>query len=211
MRRFLRDQRGSGLLTAMMVVAVILMSIAGVLYYANLEQGRAVNLSRSIPRGYCVDTGLQLARTYFGKNFPNWNTYLNTPGYYNPVHSTVCNPTKPGPPPSPAVPTNSPTDPIFTAHPELFADLDGDGLNDVYIYIRDNEDELPPATPNCRKDNDLQVIVGAVCISKTLAPRMPNGAVDNSQLTAEALIQYNNQSNYCSQARGCGTGTNNVN
>jgi hypothetical protein len=195
MRAHLRRQRGSGLLTAMIAVTIILTVTAGILYYSNSENTRSINISRGVPRNYCVEAGLQLARAYYGKNRASWTSFLASPSIYNPVGSSCLT--------SKSLATADPTNTTFQgAHPELFADLDADGKNDVYIYIRDNEDELPPALPDCTRDNDAQVIVGAVCISSTLAPRLQNGNADPAQMTSEAVVQYNDQASNTAQRCG---------
>ena len=87
---------------------------------------------------------------------------------------------------------------IKTAHPELFLDLDNDGLSDVYIFIRDNYDESPPAPINFRRDNDQNVMVGAVCISSTMQPKQDRTAtwagytgLDPDRLMMESVLAYN--------------------
>ncbi len=174
-----RNQRGSALMTAVMLISVMLVVTAGVLYFASQQRLRAIQGSRVMPRNYCVETGLQLARTYYGANYTSWNAYLSAPAQYDPVPSS-CNLT-------PAVPTSAA---LQVARPELFADLDGDGQLDVYIYLRDNFDEHAPAVANCGRDNDLQVVVGAVCISRTLAPLRDDGTVNPTRQTTEAMMQY---------------------
>jgi len=174
-----RQQRGSALMTAVILISVMLVVTAGVLYFASQQRLRAIQSSRVMPRNYCVETGLQLARTYYGANYVSWNTFLATPSQYDPVPSS-CNT-------APAVPTNAA---LQTARPELFADLDGDGQLDVYIYLRDNFDEHAPAAANCTRDNDLQVVVGAVCISRTLTPLRDDNSVNPTRQTNEAILQY---------------------
>jgi hypothetical protein len=177
-----RAQRGSALIVTMSVMAVVMLAVASLMLVVQHTRINAINQARSMPRNYCVDTGLQLARLYFGNNFSSWNTYLSDPAHYDPVVSSW----------NPAATAANPTSAALqAAHPELFADLDGDGQPDVYIYVRDNADELPPATENWMRDNDMQVYVGAVCISSTLVPRLPNGKPDTSLLSAEALLVYN--------------------
>lgn len=170
--------RGSALLTTMIMATIVLMAVAGLLYYVQLTRANAARESRRMPRNYCADTGLQLARRYYGQNYPGWNSYLANPGVYNPIkssHDTV----------TPADPSSAT---LQANHPELFADLDGDGKNDVYIYIRDNADE--PGAQNWQRDNDLSVYVGAICISSTLVPRLPNGEIDTAVVSSEGLLVY---------------------
>jgi hypothetical protein len=178
------------------------------MYYASQERARAVNNSRSLTRRACTEAGIQLARAFYGRNYVNWNTYLSNPAIYDP---TV---------PPPGLASNPWDSSLQSNHPELFTDLDGDGLPDVYVYIRDNWDELPPATNNTTRDNDQIVIVGAVCISNTLVPRRGDGSLEESGsavsgpngLTVEGLLSYNDPNQtYCSQASGCGLGQGNLN
>jgi len=215
-----RSQRGSALITVMSLMVIILALSLGLLQYASNEQNRAVGMSRTLPKNYCVNAGMQLARAYFGRNFSNWNTYLAHPQTYNPVtfpgdanYATQMT-TAPATgnasfnytfsPPSTYTP---PASNLMTTHPELYADLDGDGYNDVYIYIRDNADDLPPAaSQNWVQDNDLQVIVGAVCISHTITPRGERGNVDLTLLNAEGILAYNaTNTNYAQRCGASGT------
>jgi hypothetical protein len=176
------NQRGSGLLTVMSVTTVLLLLVASLFYIVQRNAANAIAQARSLPRSYCADTGLQVSRAYFGKNYAKWNTFLADPSHYNPVVASW----------NPAGTAADPTSlALQAAHPELFVDIDGDGKVDVYLYVRDNPDELPPATENYLRDNDMQVFVGAVCVSSTLVPRQADGSVDSSHLTAEALLVYN--------------------
>jgi hypothetical protein len=177
-----RLERGSALMTSVLLISVMLVVTAGVLFFAGQERRRAIQLSRAIPRNYCVETGMQMARTYFGANQATWNTYLSAPTQYNPVASTTN-----------TTPADPSTTALQTARPELFADLDGDGLHDVYIYIRDNQDDFTQfkeATRDDSRDNDLQVIVGAVCISSTLVPKREDGKPSPVPQTSEGILQY---------------------
>jgi len=191
-----RWRQGSALLTVVILTAVILSVSLALLAYTGKERNRAINLARAVPRNYCAETGLQLARTYFGKHYP-WDTYLADPADYDPVPANWM---------AVHAPVLTPATPYFdggglaTAHPELFADLDGDGNYDVYIYIRNNNEE--PASPE--RDNDLQVIVGAVCISSTLSPRLPNGRLDSSELSTQGLLAYTGAGSKIAQRCGAG-------
>jgi hypothetical protein len=207
-------ERGSALLVTMTVLAVILGLSTGLIYFVETVRARAANEARRIPRNYCSETGLQLARTYFGNNYQYWNQggilgapFLNNPGTYNPVVTTynlkaaAANPLND---PAGLQGSNWVTNTSAT-HPELFADLDGDGKFDVYIYIRDDADE-PTGLEDWKYDSNFQVYVGAVCISSTLVPRRPDGKLDTAALTSEAVLGYNgNQGQY---AQRCGSAGN---
>jgi hypothetical protein len=193
-----RAARGSALMNVVIMMGILAMITVAVLSFSGQERKRAIQKTRTFPKNYCSETGLQMARAYFGSNFKNWNTYLGAPGEYDPVKSS-CNtaPANPG--------TVSGRAAIAALHPELLADLDGDGRADVYIYMRDNADEAA-ATNNCKRDNDLQVIVGAVCVSGTLGPRRDDGTVDQSGVTLEGELQYNPPSG--GYAQRCGANGN---
>jgi hypothetical protein len=196
-----RQARGSTLLVVLILVTVLMGLVAGVLTYANKERGRAVAGSRSGLRQSCAESGLQLARSYFGRNFKNWNTYLSNPSSYDPVRSAYN--TAPANPRLPA---------LRQAHPELFADLDGDGNDkpDVYIYIRDNDDEPAPLPPEGNRDNDHNVVVGAICISSTMQPRAGDTSTSEPMLANEGLLSYNGERANCLTALA-GNGTGNCN
>lgn len=200
-----RRQRGSALLVAMIISLVLLLLVAGLFVYAGAEHRRASAQARELARNGCAEAGLQLARGYFSSNVKAWNTYLEDPQHYDPVSAKwMANgygiagtgflgpgctmPCKAMDLTNTAVVATMETTPPYN---QLFFDLDGDGQKDVYIYIRDNEDEQPPAANDWTRDNDLNVIVGAVCISNTLVPRLQNGQVDTSKLTVESLLSYN--------------------
>lgn len=195
-----RKARGSALLTTVIFTMLILAAALALLTYSSQSRRRAINVSRSIDRQACTGAGLQLARAYFGRTFSQWNTYLDAPSSYNPVASSWNT--------APADPANAT---LRTNRPELFSDLDGDGASDVYIYVRDNEDERLPAAVNWRRDNDQVVIVGAVCISRTLVPKRGD-VPDTDALSTEALLSYNMPGNgYRSQGYGGASGTGNLN
>jgi hypothetical protein len=193
--------RGSALLTAIVATTLIFSTILGLLAYVQQERARAISASRSINRVSCADAGLQVARAYFIKNHATWNTYLADPSHYNPVLSAWN-----------TTPANPALAALQTGHPELFIDLDGDTKPDVFIYIRDNADELPPAAMNWAQDNDQNVFVGAICISSTLVPRRQDGTVSPELLTSEGLLSYNISSkSYCGQGFGGANGSGNLN
>jgi hypothetical protein len=185
----LARQRGSALLIVMGVLAAMALMAVGVLAYASQGRSRAVRASRKVDRYSCSESGLQLARAFYGNNYANWNTYLADPTHYN---------------------ASSPA--LATGPAALYVDLDSDGAPDVYLYIRDNADELPPAVDNPARDNDQAVIVGARCISPTLEPRRDDGTVDPAALVSEGLLQYNvSGATYTAQATGGASGNGNQN
>lgn len=199
-----KSERGSAMITTMIMLGVILGVVTALMAFANAERLRAINVARKSLRVSCAESGLQLAKAYFGRQFANWSTYLNNPWTYDPVLSSF------NFMPAPY------TDLAFqAANPDLFADLDGDGELDIFIYARDNQDEFPPIPwsdpANWLRDNDQNIIVGAICISKTLGPRpVDDPSIPPNPLTAEALLSYNTAIQGCTQA-GCGDGSNSLN
>jgi hypothetical protein len=199
MRQRRRGERGAAMLVIMSLSAALLLMVAGLLTFTQTSRTRAIQQSRTPSRFGCAESGLQLAKAYFSANFLSWNTYLKDPAAYNPVTASwmpgcavKCSSIGPAKPLTctPGDCTLNAT--LANAHPELFYDLDADGKPDVYIYVRDNQDELPPiAVDDPTSDNDQNVIVGAICISPTLVPRTADGRVDRERLQIEAILSYN--------------------
>jgi hypothetical protein len=73
-------------------------------------------------------------------------------------------------------------------------DIDGDGVADFTITLKDNDDELPPLANDPTHDNDLKVFVVSTC---TKYPDTPKQVME--------LVQYTGSGNcYQSQQGGCG-------
>lgn len=194
--------RGSALLTVVALTSILLLLVIGVLAYSASSRRRTISAGRGLIEQSCAAAGLQLARAYFGQRHDLWETYLKTPGTYNPIGwTTDIDPIKPEEQHS--QPYASPTatadvkarvikmmeDPSTN---ELFIDIDNDEdhVRDVYIYCRDNADERPPATNDWKVDNDNAIIVGAMCINDRLRARRPDGTLDDDLQTAEALLKW---------------------
>jgi hypothetical protein len=215
-----RSPRGSAMMVTVILMLVLLTLVAGLLAYSGQERIRGIYVARSLSRHGCVEAGLQLARAYYGRNFAQsvagtgWSQSAPPPNFL--TNSVVYNPV-----PLQAGFGNGTADPtsaaglaiIAASNPQILVDLDNDQQPDVYLYIRDNGDEFPPAaTPNPLMDNDQNAIIGAVCISQTLVPRRPDGTIDSDPLTSEGMLNYNlSGSTYGSQANGGASGTGNYN
>jgi hypothetical protein len=199
-----RQERGSALLTTIIFVTIILLVTSAILFYASYSHRRATFVSRASTELSCAESGLQIARAYFADPVqqPQWNTYLSDPSDYNPVPATWNT--------TPSITSDGGYWTPWNNHRELFYDLDGDGKEDVYIYIRDNADETAGGVDggqNPKVDIDSAVYVGAVCISQTMAPRR---LVDGQSmglagpLIAEALLALQkSKCGYGSQHGGC--------
>jgi hypothetical protein len=208
-----RQPRGAAMITVMMLMTVLAAIVASVIAIAGAERTRIALSARSIQRQTCAEDGLQFARSFFANRQAQWDLVLLKPGGihpYNPVASYWNT--------NPAVPTTSlgrsAIKAITTPVPgtALFVDLDGDTQDDVYIYMRDNDDEVFPANSNWGVDNDQNVIVGAMCISNTMVPRRPDGTVEGDRVTVESVLSFNALTNIISSQSGQGpSGSGNIN
>ena len=195
----MKRRSGFAMLAALMLMSLLAIIAIAILSMSAASRRRAVRLTRTEVREGCAYSGMMFARTYFANNFGNWSTYLSAPNKYNPINPTNLGSNLPITTPAwtvaradvstaagiTAIAVTSP------ARPELFVDLDGDAQADAYIFIRDNMDEVPPTPNDFQKDNDQNVIVGAICISKTMLPKREDGTVDADRLMMEAMLAYN--------------------
>ncbi len=199
--------RGSALLVTLLILLIIGLAVASIVSYSSQSHQKAIRNARTLDRDSCLQAGLQLARSYFGRNFTNWNSYLGDPSRYNPVASATN-----------TTPANPLSSTLQLNKPELFADLDNDNRSDVFIFIRDNADEFAPATANWTRDNDQNVIIGAVCLSETLVPWKTAGqhtadaGLPSETLIVEGILSYNQQNTpYTAQSSHGVSGSGNVN
>lgn len=187
--------RGSAMLLTMAVSVIVLVIVTGIMSYAFNEKLRAIGNARRLSRTACAEAGLSLAKSYFLGQFNQWNTLLANGTIYN--HLSV---------------DGGVTDlqnPLWQGAnaPQLFADLDGDGQADVYIYMKDNQDEMIGSPDNPAHDNDQNVIIGSICISRTMAPRMANGQLSPTLQVVEGVLTGNNVAwQYAQAVTGNGTG-----
>jgi type II secretory pathway pseudopilin PulG len=221
-------KHGTALMSAMMLMGVLGLIVILVLSYASANRQRAIRHSRAEDRERCAYAGLMYARAYFAANQANWDTWLSAPQYFNPMPL----PPNSGPgataPPwsspqrSADISTAAAINDILTNAPAayntraLFIDIDGDttlsatGDADVYVYMRDDADESAPAPQNFQHDSNQTIIVGAVCISPTMQPRLPNQAGVPTQTTDPLILEANLaliDVNGCYQGKNCGPGT----
>lgn len=204
--RIFKRRRGAALMTAMIMMVVLAMMIAMLMLYVSKQRERGIVSTRILTRAACAEAGLQYARGFFGRNAGQWNQYLARPSVYDSTH------------PHPFNPVYSDAGNLFPADTVSDAgqiyiggyssggvngsaslvDLDGDGSPDVYIYVRDNDDEILPAAQNWERDNDQNVIIGSMCVSKTMVPRR-DGILDRDPLIVESILSNNNNSGTLTQ------------
>jgi hypothetical protein len=151
------SQRGSAMLVTMIVISSLLAG-AAVLVSMQLQSNRSSDLTRTgMSATYCAEAGLDAARSVVAANFAMWGSALLACGS--------------GPYPC--------TEPSWIQSALGTQDLDGDGSADYTVYIKDNDDELPPNANNLQVDNDLSVFVVSECIKYKDNPK-----------EVEELIQY---------------------
>ena len=157
-----------------MIVTLIVTSslIAGATVLASMQLAstRSADLSRSgLSSLYCAEAGLAAARPIVAGNYTNWSTAL-------------------------AASASGDTSEPSWLQTAINHDLDGDGVADFSVYIKDNDDELPPKANDLANDNDLRVWIVSKCTKYT----------DTVQ-EVEELVIYNGGGNcYKAQLGGCG-------
>ena len=171
-------ERGTAILITMIIV-VALLSGGAVLLGMQLSSTRSTELTRSgMTALYCAEAGLAAARPIVATNYASWNAAL-------------CNP------PAPAgtgtcVVGSAAAEPSFLS--TLNHDLDGDGVSDFVITLKDNDDEQSPLTQDYTHDNDLQVWIISTCT------KFPETKKQVSE-----LVRFNvGGTCYESQLGGCG-------
>jgi hypothetical protein len=140
-------QRGSAMLVTMIIISSLLAG-AAVLVSMQLASNRSTDVTRSgLASTYCAEAGLAVARGAVAANYNNWNAALATcAGVY------PCTP-----------------EPAWLA--ALTHDIDGDGIADYKLYIRDNDDELLPAPNDVTHDSDQRVFIVSLCTKYADTPK----------------------------------------
>jgi hypothetical protein len=134
-------QRGS----AMLLVATLLVALlaaGGVALYIQMQGTKSAGMVKSSRNSlFCAEAGVIASRQTLALQYLTWPTLLD------------------------GNPANDPT-----WYP-LTGDLDGDGVNDYEVTIRDNDDEVPPADDDPTFDNDLRVFAIGKCLRSSDASR----------------------------------------
>jgi hypothetical protein len=132
-------ERGSAMLVTLVLIASLLAG-ASVLVSMQLSSNRSTDLTRSgLTALYCAEAGLAAARPTIQANYAQWNATLAT------------DPNGTGP------------QPAWLDNTAFSHDLDGDGIDDFHINIRDNDDEIAPLANDKANDSDLRVYVISTC------------------------------------------------
>lgn len=143
------------MLVTLIIIAALLAGGA-VLASLQLASNRSTQLTRSGTSAlYCAEAGLSAGRLVVAAGYQNWATSLA------------------------ASSAGATTEPAWIAAGIGSHDLDGDGVADFTIYIRDNGDE-GSGVNNPAVDNDLQVFIVATCTKYVDTPKR-----------VEELVLYN--------------------
>ena len=164
-------QRGA----AMLLVATLLVALlagGGVALFIQLQSTKSAGMSK-IQRDslFCAEAGVLAARPIIRNNIGTWNLALDS----NPGNDPDWYPVR--------------------------GDIDGDGVDDYDVTIKDNDDEVPPAPDDPETDVDSRVFATGRCLHNA----------DASKQVVELLIAVQGNYVYRSQAGGGGWNTGNQN
>ena len=159
-------ERGSAMLITMIIIGALLAG-AAVVVSMQMSSNRSTDLTRTgVSALYCAEAGLAAAHPTVAANYSQWAASLG-----------------------------SATQPAWLDNTVFSHDLDGDGVDDFTITIKDNDDEIAPAANVPGTDIDLKIFIVSTC-TKYLP--------DNPKQVTE-LIQYTGGGTcYQSQEGGCG-------
>jgi hypothetical protein len=152
-----------------MIIIVSLLAGAATLVSLQLSTTRSAGYTKQgMSSMYCAEAGLTAAHSMMAANHTSWAATLA------------------------ADPTGS-TQPSWLGDAAFSHDLDGDGVDDFKITIKDNDDEIAPAANNASIDIDDKVFLIATCTKYVETP---------SQI--EELISYRAGGTcYDAQQGGC--------
>ena len=165
----------------MLVTLIIIASLlagASVLVSMQLASNRSADLTRTgLEATYCAEAGINIALPAVLANYANWNAAL-----------AACNNTYPCSP-----------EPAWLA--SLNHSVTGSGSNvDFTIFIRDNDDEFPPATVDPLHDSDQRVFVVSRCLKygetiKEVEELIEYGGNGQNYRTQQGLGRYSGGNN----------------
>ena len=145
-------QRGSAMLLTLIIITSLLAGTS-VLVAMQLQSTRTADLTRNgVAALYCAEAGLAAARPIMANNYTQWNAAF--------AAQTLAEATNP----------SAFVEPTFLGPGAFSHDLDGDGVADFHVMIRDNEDEVAPAPNDPNTDLDQTAYLIVECIK---FPDMP--------------------------------------
>ena len=164
-----RSERGSAMLVTLIIISSLLAG-AAVVVSMQLASQRSSGLTRvGLSALYCAEAGLSAAHATVAANYGQWNPTLL------------------------ADPTGS-TQPAWLGNAAFSHDLDGDGVDDFIVTIKDNDDETAPVPNDPTTDIDTKVFIVATCTKYSDTPKQ-----------VVELVKYTGGGTcYQSQEGGCG-------
>ncbi len=142
------SERGSAMIVTM-ILTTALIAGAAALVSVQLHSTRNASMTNvGIKAEHCAEAGLVAARSAVAGSYAQWATALA---------QTAA-----------AAPDLPPLPSFFSA---VDRDLDDDGTADFTIYLRDNQDEVSPATDDPSLDSDLRVYIVSRCTKYPDTPR----------------------------------------
>ncbi|HEU0034744.1 MAG TPA: pilus assembly PilX N-terminal domain-containing protein [Kofleriaceae bacterium] len=171
-RRKRQRERGSAMMITMVLITVMLAGGAAIVGMQTKSNRSADTTRTGLSALYCAEAGLSAARPVIVTNYDKWSASLG-----------------------------GTTQPDWLSSTAFSHDLDGDGVDDFAITLRDNDDEAAPAANNPTVDTDQKIFIVSTCIKYADQPK---------QVTE--LVEYKEAANcYASQEGGCnGRGNSNV-
>lgn len=141
-------ERGSAMLMTMIII-VALLAGASVLADMQMLSARSSDIVRTHTQAlYCAEAGLAAAAPVVAANYAQWGTALAASGAATPDTS----------------------EPAWLAAGIGSHDLDGDGVADFSVYIKDDADERPPAGNDPTHDQNLRVYLVSTCLRHPETP-----------------------------------------
>ena len=140
------SERGNAMLVTMIIIAALLAG-AAVVVSMQVESTRASGITKQgLESLYCAEAGLAAAHSTVAANYGLWGTTLQ------------------------ADPTGS-TQPTWLDDSAFSHDIDGDGVDDFVVTIKDNDDEVAPAANDPTTDIDTKIFIISTCIKYPDTPK----------------------------------------
>jgi hypothetical protein len=163
------SQRGSAMLITLLLLSALLAG-AAVLSSLQISLTRDTSLARSrMTALYCAEAGLTASNAMVSQNYAQWS-------------SALCKPS-----------CAEPAQPSWLGSTAFSHDLDGDGIDDFSITLRDDDDERAPTANNPSVDINYMVYIVSTCLKY---PDTPVQVIE--------LVKYSPTARcYQSQEGGC--------
>ena len=162
-----QPQRGSAMLVTLVLIAAIIGG-AAVVVSMQLSSTKSADVTKAgMTSLYCAEAGLAIAHATVAANKANWNSALALSA------------------------TGDYTEPTWLSS-AFSHDLDGDGVSDFSLYLKDNDDET--GTNDLAADTDGRVFIMSRCTKYA----------DNPKQVGELVEAAGGSQCYESQEGGCG-------